>query len=118
MAARLQAEEQQELTDKEKEKLFVQFLEQRRKHFVAMRAKEKRDKPPTQVQQKKIMITYLKNMEGKKVKDLNKKSFDSIKKMFDRSSKRVNTFVDFRSELVEGTDKKKDSEKRAGEELE
>ncbi|GJV71182.1 hypothetical protein Tco_1491177 [Tanacetum coccineum] len=58
------------------------------------------------------MCTYLKNMEGKKPKDLKSKSFDSIQKMFDRAFMRVNTFVDFRTDLVEG------SSKRAGEELE
>ncbi|GJT04693.1 hypothetical protein Tco_0839155 [Tanacetum coccineum] len=58
------------------------------------------------------MYTYLKNMEEKKPKDLKNKSFDSISKMFDRAFKRVNTFVDFRTDLVEG------SSKRAGEELE
>ncbi|GJY14796.1 hypothetical protein Tco_0385218 [Tanacetum coccineum] len=58
------------------------------------------------------MCTYLKNMEGKKLKDLKNKSFNSIQKMFDRAFKRVNTFVDFRTDLMEG------SSKRAGEELE
>ncbi|GJS90087.1 hypothetical protein Tco_0772723 [Tanacetum coccineum] len=47
------------------------------------------------------MYTYLKNMEGKKPKDLKNKSFDSIKKMFDKAFKRVNTFVDFITDLVE-----------------
>ncbi|GJW35377.1 uncharacterized mitochondrial protein-like protein [Tanacetum coccineum] len=112
LAQRLQAQEQEELTDEEKARLFVQFLEQRRKHFAAKRAEEKRNKPPTQAQQRKIMCTYLKNMEGKKPKDLKNKSFDSIQKMFDRAFKRVNTFVDFRTDLVEG------SSKRAGDELE
>ncbi|GJU80185.1 ribonuclease H-like domain-containing protein [Tanacetum coccineum] len=51
-------------------------------------------------------------MEGKKLKDLKNKSFDSIQKMFDRAFKRVNTFVDIKTELVEG------SSKRAVEELE
>ncbi|GJZ69181.1 hypothetical protein Tco_0632731 [Tanacetum coccineum] len=54
----------------------------------------------------------LKNMEGKKPKELKNKSFDSIQKMFDRAFKRVNTFVDFKTDLVKG------SSKRAGEELE
>ncbi|GJT91512.1 hypothetical protein Tco_1080357 [Tanacetum coccineum] len=59
-----------------------------------------------------LSLAYLKNMEGKKLKDLKNKSFDSIQKMFDSAFKRVNTFVDFRTDLVEG------SSKRAGEELE
>ncbi|GJV54335.1 putative ribonuclease H-like domain-containing protein [Tanacetum coccineum] len=101
LAQRLQAEEQEELSVEEKAKLFQQLLEQRRKHFAAKRAEEKRNKPPTQAQQRKIICTYLKNMEGKKLKDLKNKSFDSIQKMFDRAFKRVNTFVDFRTDLVE-----------------
>ncbi|GKC42155.1 hypothetical protein Tco_1059877 [Tanacetum coccineum] len=55
LAQRLQAQEQEELTNEEKARLFVQFLEQRRKHFAAKRAEEKRNKPPTQAQQRKIM---------------------------------------------------------------
>ncbi|GKD50433.1 hypothetical protein Tco_1279409 [Tanacetum coccineum] len=58
------------------------------------------------------MITCLKNMEGWKHKDLKSKDFDSIKELFDKAFTRVNMFVDFRTELVEG------SSKRAGEELE
>ncbi|GKA62302.1 hypothetical protein Tco_0761821 [Tanacetum coccineum] len=111
LAQRLQAEEQEQFTTEQKATLFKELLEQRRKHFAAKRAEEKRNKPPTQAQQRKIMCTYLKNMEGKKPKDLKNKSFDSIQKMFDRAFKRVNTFVDFRTDLVEV------SSKRAGDEL-
>ncbi|GJW98725.1 hypothetical protein Tco_0180533 [Tanacetum coccineum] len=112
LAKRLQVREQEKFTIEEKAKLFQQLLEKRRKHFATKRVEEKRNIPPTQAQQRKIMCTYLKNMEGRKPKDLKNKSFDSIQKMFDRAFKRVNTFVDFRTNLVEG------SLKRAGEELE
>ncbi|GKD33291.1 hypothetical protein Tco_1248800, partial [Tanacetum coccineum] len=78
LAQRLQAQEQEELSDAEKATLFVQLLEKRRKHFATKRAEEKNNKPPTQAQQRKIMCTYLKNMEGKKPKDLKNKSFDFI----------------------------------------
>ncbi|GJR64321.1 hypothetical protein Tco_0010386 [Tanacetum coccineum] len=47
LAQRLQAQEQNELTDEEKARLFVQFLEQKRKHFAAKRSEEKRNRPPT-----------------------------------------------------------------------
>ncbi|GKE71591.1 hypothetical protein Tco_1529663, partial [Tanacetum coccineum] len=106
LAQRLQAEEKEELSVKEKAKLFQQLLEQKRNHFAAKRAEEKRNKPPTQSQQRKIMCTYLKNMERKKPKDLMNKSFDSIQKMFDRAFIRVNTFVDFKTDLVEGSSKR------------
>ncbi|GJU45501.1 hypothetical protein Tco_1202767 [Tanacetum coccineum] len=52
------------------------------------------------------MCTYLKNMEGYKLKDLKLKEFDSIQEMFDKAFKRVNTFEDFRTELVEGKEKR------------
>nr|GEX82206.1 retrovirus-related Pol polyprotein from transposon TNT 1-94 [Tanacetum cinerariifolium] len=102
VALKLQAELQAEFNEKQRK---------RRKFFAAKRAEEKRNKPPTQAQQRKIMCTYLKNMEEKKLKDLKNKSFDSIQKMFDKDFKRVNTFVDFRTEVDEG------SSKRAREEL-
>ncbi|GJW22281.1 hypothetical protein Tco_0032903 [Tanacetum coccineum] len=111
LAKRLQAYEQEELSIEEKATLFQQLLETRRKHFAAKRAEEKRNKPPTKAQQKKIMCTYLKNMEEYKLKDLNLKEFNYIQEMFDRAFKRVNTFEDFKTKLVE------DKEKRAGTEL-
>ncbi|GKA22568.1 ribonuclease H-like domain-containing protein [Tanacetum coccineum] len=105
LAERLQAQEQEKLYDAEKATLFQQLLEKRRKHFAAKRAKERRNKPPTQAQQRKIMCNYLKNMEGYKLKDLKSKGFDFIQVMLDRAFKKVNT------KLVEG------KEKRAGTEL-
>ncbi|GJY16602.1 hypothetical protein Tco_0387024 [Tanacetum coccineum] len=90
MAQQLQVKEQEQLSIKEKSKLFVQLLEARKKHFAEMRAREKRNKPPTQAQQRKLY-----------------------------SFKRVNTFVDYKTELVEGSEKRaEDSTKRAGTELE
>ncbi|GKG08253.1 hypothetical protein Tco_0334085, partial [Tanacetum coccineum] len=73
LAQRLQAKEQEELTDAEKVRLFVQLLEKRRKHFAAKRAEEQRNKPPTKAQQKNTMITYLKKMEAELLKENSKK---------------------------------------------
>ncbi|GJW44297.1 hypothetical protein Tco_0073096 [Tanacetum coccineum] len=47
LAQRLQAQEQEELSDAEKATLFVQLLEKRRKHFAAKRIEEKKNIPPT-----------------------------------------------------------------------
>ncbi|GKF12706.1 hypothetical protein Tco_0050632 [Tanacetum coccineum] len=52
LAERLQAQEQEELSDVEKATLFQQLLEKRRKHFTAKRAKEKRNKSPSKAQQR------------------------------------------------------------------
>ncbi|GJS62631.1 retrotransposon protein, putative, ty3-gypsy subclass [Tanacetum coccineum] len=102
----MKAQEQEELSIEEKATLFQQLLEKRRKHFAAKREEEKRNKPPTRAQQRKIMCNYLKNMEGYKLKDLKLKEFDSIQEMFDRAFKRVNTFEDFRTDLVKGKEKR------------
>ncbi|GKD11881.1 hypothetical protein Tco_1196288 [Tanacetum coccineum] len=59
------------------------------------------------------MITYLKNMEGWKHKDLKSKDFDSIKELFDKAFTRVNMFVDFRTELVEETAEVDDGQEAA-----
>ncbi|GJS46044.1 hypothetical protein Tco_0596165 [Tanacetum coccineum] len=89
------------------------------------RAEEKRNKPPTRAQQRSLMCTYLKSMKGWKPKDLKNKSFVNIQELFDKAMKRVNTFVDYRTELVEESSKKAEAEiakesssKRAGTKLE
>ncbi|GJZ87545.1 hypothetical protein Tco_0659155 [Tanacetum coccineum] len=50
LVERMQAQEQEELSIKEKAILFQQLLEKRRNHFAAKRAEEKRNKPLTKAQ--------------------------------------------------------------------
>ncbi|GKC17488.1 hypothetical protein Tco_1014270, partial [Tanacetum coccineum] len=100
----------------------------RDKLTAARETKEKRNMPPTRAQQRSIMCTYLIKMAGWKPKDLKNKSFANIPELFDKALKRVNTFVNFRTKLVEGTKMeessktaevmKESSSKRAGDELE
>nr|GEX82737.1 hypothetical protein [Tanacetum cinerariifolium] len=104
----------------EKAKLFMEFLEKRRKFFAAKRAEEKRNRPLTKAQQRSLMCTYLKNMDGWKPRALKNKSFAEIKELFNKEMTRINNFVDFRTELVKESSKKAEesSSKRAGDELE
>ncbi|GJW16052.1 hypothetical protein Tco_0020185 [Tanacetum coccineum] len=91
----------------------------RKKHFAALRAQEKRNKPPTKAQKKSMMSTYLKHMVSYKQSQLKNKLFVEIQKLFDKSMTRVNMFVDMDTELVERSEKRaEDSTKRAGTELE
>nr|GEV43576.1 hypothetical protein [Tanacetum cinerariifolium] len=106
LTERLQVQEQEELFDAKKDILFQQLLEKRRKNFASKRAEEKRNKPPTQAQKRKIMCTYLKNMEGYKLKQLKPFEFDKTQEMFDRAFKRINTFEPIRSKLVERIEKR------------
>ncbi|GJS64731.1 hypothetical protein Tco_0679295 [Tanacetum coccineum] len=118
LAARLQAEEQGELTIEEKSRLFVELINKRKKHFARLVAEEQRRKPPTKAQKRNTMSTYLKNMAGYKHNQLETKSFEDIQMLFDKEMKRVNTFVDMDTELVKGSETRTEgSSKRAGEEL-
>nr|GFB74806.1 hypothetical protein [Tanacetum cinerariifolium] len=82
-----------------------------RKEESTLQLKEQKRKG-TNHQQKlnRDMCTYLKNMEGYKLKDLKLKEFDSIQEMFEKAFKRVYTFEDFRTELVEGKEKRERTE--------
>ncbi|GJV45485.1 hypothetical protein Tco_1430021 [Tanacetum coccineum] len=94
MAQQMQAEEQEKLSIEEKSKLFVQLLEARKKHFAAMRAKEKRNKPPTKAQKRNTMSTYLKNMAGYKhnrINQLKKQNAWMIRQKVVRKSSRRKT---------------------------
>ncbi|GJR48589.1 hypothetical protein Tco_1316692 [Tanacetum coccineum] len=115
MAQQMQEKEQEKLSIEEKSKLFIQLLEARKKHFAAIRAKEKRNKLPTKAQKRNAMSTYLKNMAGYKDNQLKNKSFDDIQKLFNKVMKRVNTFVDMDTELVEGSKQKVDENKETAE---
>ncbi|GJZ82122.1 reverse transcriptase domain-containing protein [Tanacetum coccineum] len=71
------------------------------------------------------MSTYLKNMARYKHNHLKNKSFNDIHKLFNKAMKRVNTFVDMDTELVEGSKVRaeaeiasKSSSKRVGTKLE
>nr|GEX21644.1 reverse transcriptase domain-containing protein [Tanacetum cinerariifolium] len=59
----------------------------------------------------KLNLMRKKDLQERKLKDLKLKEFDKIQEMFEKAFRRVNTFEDFRTELVER------KEKRAGEEL-
>ncbi|GKA11947.1 hypothetical protein Tco_0691493 [Tanacetum coccineum] len=115
LAERLQTREQKELTDEEKAKLFMEFMEKRRKHFVALRAQEKRKRPPTKTQKRNQMSIYLKHMGGYKHNQLKGRSYDEIQKLFDKEMKRVNSFVAMNSEAQEISGKKDESSSKKAE---
>ncbi|GJV12750.1 ribonuclease H-like domain-containing protein [Tanacetum coccineum] len=101
LAERLQTREQEELTDEEKAKLFMEFMEKRRKHFATIRAQEKTNRPPTKTKKRNKMSIYLKHIGGYKHNQLKGRSYDEIQKLFDKEMKRVNYFVAMNSEAQE-----------------
>nr|GEV44448.1 hypothetical protein [Tanacetum cinerariifolium] len=97
--------EEEEMIAREKDEANRTMIEEWDDYFAAKRAEEIKNKPPTKAQQKSLMCNYMKNMEGYKQKDFKGKSFDAIKKMFDKVYKRVNTFMAMDSEVMEGSKK-------------
>ncbi|GJW60878.1 hypothetical protein Tco_0110213 [Tanacetum coccineum] len=104
LAQRLQAEEQGEITIKERSRLFVELIKRIKKHFSKLKAEEIRRKPLTKAQKRNQISTYLKNMAGYKHSQLKSKSYDEIQKLFDKEMKRVNNFMDMNSELMKGSE--------------
>ncbi|GKC29792.1 hypothetical protein Tco_1037086 [Tanacetum coccineum] len=110
LAKRLQEEEREQISVKERARLLMKFIATRKKFFAAKRAKEQRNKPPTKAEQRKKMCIYMKHMAGYKDKNFKGKSFDVIKQMFDKAYKQVNDFVPMDTE---SSRKKAVSKKRA-----
>nr|GEV02790.1 uncharacterized mitochondrial protein AtMg00810-like [Tanacetum cinerariifolium] len=129
LAFKLQAKEEENMIAREKaqqiKEVNIAWDDKRIKFFATKRAEKKRNRPPTKAQQRSIMSTYLKKMDGWKLISLKKKSFAEFQELFDKAMKKVNTFVDFKTELVEKKSKQaeaeitqKDSLKRGGDDLE
>ncbi|GJY39596.1 hypothetical protein Tco_0425960 [Tanacetum coccineum] len=110
----LQAQEQGELTIKERSRLFVELMNERKRHFARLSAEEHRRKPLTKGQKRNQMCTYLKNMGGFTHNQLKNKSFEEIQKAFNKTMSWINSFVPMDSEVAKGSeDKAEGSEKKA-----
>ncbi|GJS14670.1 hypothetical protein Tco_0562223 [Tanacetum coccineum] len=91
LAARLQAEEQEQFSIKKKSRMLVEMIAESKKFFATQRAAEKRSKPHTKTQIRNRMCAYLKNMEVVKSSETrtegsSKRAGDELE--FDKSKKR------------------------------
>nr|GEX60090.1 putative ribonuclease H-like domain-containing protein [Tanacetum cinerariifolium] len=89
MEQRLQAEEQGQLTDAKEAKLFMKFLEKRRKFFAAKRVEEKRNKPPTKTQQRSLMWTTQESSSKRAGDELEQQSSKKQKVEDDKESEEL-----------------------------
>ncbi|GKB64294.1 hypothetical protein Tco_0920480 [Tanacetum coccineum] len=95
----LQAEEREKYSKAEKARLLTELINQRKRHFAQQRAEERRNKPPTQAQQRTYMSNYIKHMGSYTLQQLRGYSFDEIKSLFEAKMKRVNTFTPMKSDV-------------------
>ncbi|GJY82416.1 hypothetical protein Tco_0495792 [Tanacetum coccineum] len=104
LAFKLQAEEEEERLAREK-------TQQIKEANIAWDDSRREEEQTTKKSSTKEYDVYLsKNMEGWKPKSLKNKSFANIQELFEKAMKRVNIFVDYRTELVEESSKKADLE--------
>ncbi|GJX25659.1 putative ribonuclease H-like domain-containing protein [Tanacetum coccineum] len=117
LVQRLQSEEREKYTEAEQARMLEELVNQRKRYFTAQRPEERRNKPPTQAQQRTYMSNYIKNMRGYTLQQLRGYSFDKIKTLFETTIRKVNTFVPIESEVdIAVSELVAGSSKRAAEE--
>ncbi|GJS78479.1 putative ribonuclease H-like domain-containing protein [Tanacetum coccineum] len=110
LAARLQEKEREQFSIDEQARFLVETIAERKRFFAAQRAEQIRNKPPTKIQLRNKMITYLKNMGRFTYNQLKNKSFEEIQKLYKKEQKWIKDFIPMDSE--EGGEKAVRSKKR------
>ncbi|GJZ74370.1 hypothetical protein Tco_0638516 [Tanacetum coccineum] len=87
--------------------MLVEMIAERKRFFVAQRAEQIRNKPPTRPQLRNNMVTYLKHMGKYTHNQMKSKSFEEIQKLYERGQKWINDFVPIDSEVVKDSRKGK-----------
>nr|GEV25125.1 hypothetical protein [Tanacetum cinerariifolium] len=79
--------------------LMKKLINQGKRYSAAQRDEERRNKQPTQAQQRTYMSNYIKHIGSYTLQQLRGYSFDEIKTLFEATMRRVNTFVPIESEV-------------------
>ncbi|GJS91201.1 hypothetical protein Tco_0773837 [Tanacetum coccineum] len=80
LAQRIQAEEREKkYSEAEKARLLAELINKRKRYFAQQRAKERRNKPLTQAQQRTYMSNYIKHIGSNTLQQLKRLSFDELK---------------------------------------
>nr|GEV56780.1 hypothetical protein [Tanacetum cinerariifolium] len=66
LALRIQAEEREKSSEAKKERLLIDLINRRKRHFAQQRAAERRNKPMTQAQQRTYMSNYIADESSKR----------------------------------------------------
>ncbi|GJW81218.1 hypothetical protein Tco_0145193 [Tanacetum coccineum] len=115
MTQKLLEEEKESISIEERSRLLTDIINDRKRYFATQRAEEKRNKPPTQAQQRSYMCNYIKNIGSHTLQQLRGYTFDEIKILFKTTIRSVNTFVPMETEV--GSSQARGSKRAAKEEL-
>ncbi|GKC72996.1 hypothetical protein Tco_1118879 [Tanacetum coccineum] len=84
-------------------RLLAGFINKRKKIQARQRYKAIKNKPPTKSQRRKYMTTYLQKHANWKVHQFKGYSFEEIEDIFNKTYKKVQSFVPIKSEVIERT---------------
>ncbi|GJX82232.1 hypothetical protein Tco_0331713 [Tanacetum coccineum] len=105
--------EREAMSIEEKSRRLAELIRERKRFFIAQRAEAIRNNPPTKTQRRNQMIQNLKNMAGYSHAQLKDKSFNDVKKLFEKHMKWINSFVPMKEDLPSEKDKQEqESSKR------
>ncbi|GJW55369.1 putative ribonuclease H-like domain-containing protein [Tanacetum coccineum] len=93
LAAKLQEEERETFTVKERAKFLYDTIVAQRRFLAQQRAATIRSRPPTRTQLRNQMITYLKHVGGKKHADLKNKNFEEIQVLYKKVKRSDKDFI-------------------------
>ncbi|GJV84576.1 hypothetical protein Tco_1524474 [Tanacetum coccineum] len=108
LAVRLTHEEQKKYIIEERARLLAEFFNQRKKQLAAARAEAIRNKPPTKIQVRNMMITYFKYMGKYTHQQLKNKTYEEIQRLYEKEKRWIDDFQPMDTEAI------KDSEKIKG----
>ncbi|GJU63263.1 hypothetical protein Tco_1245098 [Tanacetum coccineum] len=108
-AAKLQQEEREQFTIKERAQFLVETIAAQRKFRAAQRAAEIKSKTPTKGQLRNLMMTYLKHMGGYKHNQLKGKTYEELQRLYERQQKSIQDFKPMDTEEIKDSAKKDDS---------
>ncbi|GKB34977.1 hypothetical protein Tco_0879919 [Tanacetum coccineum] len=93
LAERVQEEERDQFTVKERAKFLHDTIVALRRFLAQQRSEAIRNKPPTKNQLRNQMMTYLKHVGNKKYADLKNKSFEEIKALYEKIKRFDDSFI-------------------------
>ncbi|GKC95303.1 hypothetical protein Tco_1160745, partial [Tanacetum coccineum] len=99
LAQRIQAEEREKYSEAKKARLLAKLINQKKRYFAQQRAKERKNKPFTQAQQRTYMSNYIKHIGSHTLQQLKRLSFDELKNLFEATMRRVGAFVPMETEI-------------------
>nr|GEV49515.1 hypothetical protein [Tanacetum cinerariifolium] len=124
LSIRVESSEDEGLGEKDASKLGRIADIDANEDIIIVKSRKKEEQTTNTSSTKKNNVYLPQEYRRKEAHRFEEQDFDSIQKMFDRAFKRVNTFVDYRTELVEESSEKHEADviegrsKRAGTELE